>query len=127
MVYLTSKSINKEMEKSVEKTSSILTDGCTGYSKLKEVINHHQVLIEPNKKKSTIIFPWVNRTISNDKKVLLGIHNDCINQQYMQNYLDEFCYKFNRRCFCNKLSDRLMITALKNNLLLVTESPFLYG
>jgi len=110
---LTSKSINKEVGKFVEKTSTILTDGYTGYSKLKEVINHHQVVIEPNKKKSAIIFPWVNRTISNAKKVLLGIHHNCINQQYMQNYLDEFCYKFNRRYFGDKLSDRLMIAALE--------------
>lgn len=100
---LTSKSINKEVEKSVEKTSTVLTDGYRGYGKLKEVINHHEVFVEPNKKKSAIIFPWVNRTISNAKKALLGIHHNCINQQYMQNYLDEFCYKFNRRFFGDKL------------------------
>ncbi|EKT3967485.1 hypothetical protein NTJ12_002577, partial [Flavobacterium psychrophilum] len=27
------------------------------------------------------------------------IHHNCVNQQYVQNYLDEFCYKFNRRYF----------------------------
>ena len=110
---LTVKSINKEVEKSVEKSASGLTDGYTGYAKLKEKIAHHNIVVEPNKTKSAKVFPWVNRSISNAKKVLLGIHHNCINQQYMQNYLDEFCYKFNRRYFGDKLSDRLLIAALE--------------
>jgi hypothetical protein len=110
---LTAKSINKEVEKAVEKTASVLTDGYTGYAKLKEKIAHHNIVVEPNKKKAEKVFPWVNRTISNAKKVLLGIHHNCVNQQYVQNYLDEFCYKFNRRYFGDKLSERLLIAALE--------------
>jgi hypothetical protein len=30
----------------------------------------------------------------------------------MQNYLDEFCYKFNRRYFGENLFDRLLIAAV---------------
>jgi hypothetical protein len=110
---LKSETINREVEKSVDTAATILTDGYTGYAKLKEVITNHYVVVEPNKQKSAKIFPWVNRTISNAKKVLLGIHHNCVNQQYVQNYLDEFCYKFNRRYFGDKLSDRLMIAALE--------------
>jgi len=110
---LTAKSINKEVGKSVEKSASALTDGYSGYSKLKEKIAHHDIVVEPNKTKSAKVFPWVNRSISNAKKVLLGIHHNCVNQQYVQNYLDEFCYKFNRRYFGDKLSDRLLIAALE--------------
>ncbi len=110
---LKAESINKVVEKSVNKTASALTDGYKGYAKLKEKIVNHSIVIEPNKTKSEKVFPWVNRTISNAKKVLVGIHHNCINQQYFQNYLDEFCYKFNRRYFGNKPSDRLMIAALE--------------
>lgn len=110
---LKAKSINKEVKKSVQQDATVLSDGYTGYAKLKEVISKHNVVIEPDKKKSAVVFPWVNRTISNAKKVLLGTHHNCMNQQYMQNYLDEFCYKFNRRYFGEKLSDRLMIAALE--------------
>lgn len=110
---LKSETINKEVEKAVDKEATVLSDGYTGYAKLKEVISNHYVVVEPNKQKSAIVFPWVNRTISNAKKVFLGVHHNCINQQYMQNYLDEFCYKFNRRYFGDKLSDRLMIAALE--------------
>lgn len=110
---LKSDTINKEVVKAVDKTASVLSDGYTGYVKLKEIIKNHYVVVEPNKQKSAKVFPWVNRTISNAKKVLLGIHHNCVNQQYVQNYLDEFCYKFNRRYFGDKLSDRLMIAALE--------------
>ena len=110
---LKAESINKEVEKAVNNTASALTDGYKGYSKLKEKISHHQVEVEPNKTKSAKVFPWVNRTISNAKKILLGTHHNCINQDYVQNYLDEFCYKFNRRYFGDKLSDRLLIAALE--------------
>ena len=110
---LKSKTINREVGKSVEKSAIILSDGYRGYSQLKKVISKHEVIIEPNKTKAAKVFPWVNRTISNAKKILLGIHHNCINEQYMQNYLDEFCYKFNRRYFGEKLSERLMIAALE--------------
>jgi hypothetical protein len=110
---LKSQSINSEVEKSVNKTASALTDGYKGYARLKEKVAHHEVVIEPNKTKSAKVFPWVNRTISNAKKGLLGTHHNTINKLYIQNYLDEFCYKFNRRYFGDKLSDRLMIAALE--------------
>ena len=110
---LKAKSINKEVEKAVNKTACALTDSYKGYMKLKEKISHHQVVVEPNKTKSAKVFPGVNRTISNAKKMLLGTHHNCINQDYGQNYLDEFCYKFNRRYFGDKLSDRLLIAALE--------------
>lgn len=105
--------INKEVAKSVKKSAVVLTDGYKGYNRLKEVISQHNVVIEPNKTKAAKVFPWVNRTISNAKKGLLGVHHNCMNSQYLQNYLDEFCYKFNRRYFGDKLSDRLMIAALE--------------
>ena len=51
-----------------------------GYAKLKEVITNHYVVVEPDKKKAAKIFPCVNRTISNTKKVLLDIHHNCVNK-----------------------------------------------
>jgi len=110
---LKAKTINKEVEELVEKSATILTDGYKGYNKLIDVIAKHHVIIEPNKTKAAKVFPWVNTVISNAKKLFLGTHHNCINKQYMQNYLDEFCYKFNRRYFGEKLSNRLLIAALE--------------
>ncbi|MGI8597804.1 MAG: IS1595-like element ISNia2 family transposase, partial [Chitinophagaceae bacterium] len=46
------------------------------------------------------------------KKKLLGLHHH-VKDNYMQNYLSEFCYKFNRRYFGEALFDRLVVTALE--------------
>ena len=54
-----SETINKEVAKSVDKTASVLSDGYTGYAKLKEVITNHYVVVEPDKQKSAKIFPWL--------------------------------------------------------------------
>ncbi|MDR0754790.1 MAG: IS1595 family transposase, partial [Prevotellaceae bacterium] len=35
-----------------------------------------------------------------------------IKPEYLQNYLHEFCYKFNRRYFGEQLFDRLLIAAV---------------
>ena len=32
--------------------------------------------------------------------------------KYLQRYLDEFCYKFNRKYFGDRLFDRLMVCAV---------------
>jgi len=38
----------------------------------------------------------VHIAISNVRKKILGLHHS-VKDTYMQNYLNEFCYKFNRR------------------------------
>jgi len=48
--------------------------------------------------------------ISNAKRWLLGIHHH-ISEKYSQQYLNEFCYKQNRRYFKEQLFNRLMIAA----------------
>lgn len=113
---LTIESINNQVKSDIEKKTEIFSDGYSGYNKLKEIIKTHIVLVEPDKSKSAKLFPWVNRTISNAKKILLGNHHNVINQKYIQNYLNEFCYKFNRRYFEDKITDRLVIAALNNTL-----------
>ena len=43
---------------------------------------------------------------------ILGLHHQ-VKNEYMQNYLNEFYYKFNRRYFGENLFDRLVIEALE--------------
>jgi hypothetical protein len=94
--------------------TEVLSDGYRGYNKLTQIIAKHQVIIEPDKTKSAKQFPWVNRAISNAKKLFLGIHHNVINEKYIQNYFNEYCYKFNRRYFGESLHDRLVFAALDN-------------
>ena len=43
---------------------------------------------------------------------ILGLHHQ-VKNEYMQNYLNEFYYKFKRRYFGENLFDRLVIEALE--------------
>jgi len=54
------------------------------------------------------MLPWVHIAISNAKRLLLYIHNN-MESKYLQSYLNEFCYKYNRRYFGDKLFDSLLI------------------
>lgn len=65
---LKAEKINIEVQKSIEKTSDMLTDAYKLFNQLKEVIAKHKVGEEPNKTKSVKVFPWVSKTISNTKK-----------------------------------------------------------
>jgi hypothetical protein len=53
---LTVGSINYKIKKAVDFTATALTDGYSGYNKLKEAMAGHQVLIAPDKTKSEKVF-----------------------------------------------------------------------
>jgi hypothetical protein len=53
--------------------------------------------------------PWVHVAIGNLKIFLLGtgtFHR--VSVKYLQEYLDEFCYRFNRRFIEKKIPNRLL-------------------
>ena len=53
------------------------------------------------------LLPWVHTTISNAKSLLLDTYHG-IKEEFLQEYLNEFCYKFNRRHFGEGLFDRVV-------------------
>ena len=109
---LTAKDIEYEVAKQIDKKAAVMTDGFKSYSKLNKIVNEHKVVVVKDKKQVDKIFPWVHKAISNAKRMFLGIHHS-IKECYMQNYLDEYCYKFNRRYFGEKLFDRLLIATVE--------------
>lgn len=104
--------VNHEVKKDIAKSAKVITDGKRCYNDLKTMVASHEAIICKDKKEVSKVFPWVHIAISNAKKMCLGIHHS-INRNFMQNYLDEFCYKFNRRYFGEKLFDRLMIASVE--------------
>lgn len=95
------------VEVEIARKSIIDTDNSTSYAKFKEIDVEHRPQVIPKEKVNEML-PWVHIAISNAKRLLLDIHHD-IEPQYLQSYLNEFCYKFNRRYFGDKLFDRLLI------------------
>jgi hypothetical protein len=109
---LTSKSINQQVSDNVSSESKVITDGYVSYSKLKEVISVHRAEIVPPHEVNKIL-PWVHTAISNAKRNLLGIHH-MIGREYLQNYLNEYCYKLNRRYFGNNIFERLLVASVSD-------------
>jgi hypothetical protein len=99
----------KVVKEQVDYLSDIQSDDSTSYRKLREVVESHQAqVIEPEDLPK--VLPWVHICIGNVKRLLLDMHHQLKNE-YLQYYLDEFCYKFNRRYFGEKMFDRLVLVA----------------
>jgi hypothetical protein len=109
---LKSDTINQTIKPIVDKQAIAMTDKYKGYSKLKNLLKHEEINTFGMKEVHKI-FPWVHSAIGNAKKVLLGLHHS-IGKEYLQSYLNEFCYKYNRRYIPN-LFDRVIIDCIHAN------------
>ena len=100
------------VEETVDRESKLITDDSTSYTGLEKVVQEHQASVIPKEKVGEML-PWVHIVISNAKRMLLDIFHD-IQPEFLQNYLNEFCYKFNRRFFNEELFERLAIACVTN-------------
>ena len=107
---LKAETITSLVQENVCDESRIDSDHSTSYVNLKDIVREHKPKVIPKTEVGKVL-PWVNIAISNAKRQLLDIYHK-INPEYLQNYLNEFCYKFNRRYFGERLFDRLLIAAV---------------
>ena len=102
-----SEEIDNFIEENVDPSSVITSDKSTSYLNIEGYVEEH-ITVKSDKVTTQKSLKWVHIAISNVKRNLLGIYHR-IDDKYLQNYLDEFCYKLNRRYFGDKLFDRLII------------------
>ncbi|QYH40537.1 IS1595 family transposase [Algoriphagus sp. NBT04N3] len=107
---VTSDSVKQFVETTVDSSSVLFTDKNTAYVDLEKMVEEH-IKVKSSKDSTNGTLNWVHTAISNLKKNLLGIYH-MVSEKYLQNYLDEFAYKLNRRYFGEKLFDRLIIAAV---------------
>lgn len=93
----------------IDQDSVLQTDKSTTFSDLSDCIDVHIKEISKTQE-GKFNLKWAHIAISNLKKHLQTYH--MISERMMQNYLDEFCYKLNRRYFGQKLFDRLIIASI---------------
>jgi transposase-like protein len=110
---LKSETITGRVKKHISSDACLDTDDSTSYVDLKEAVTTHRPVKVVDKKQVGKVFPWVHVAIANAKRWLLANHHD-IKKEYLQFYLNEFCYKFNRRYFGEAMMDRLMISAISH-------------
>jgi len=109
---LSSQGINYEVKKSVDEIAKVLTDGWKGYAKLPNVIAEHKQETIPAEQAHKKL-PWVHCNIGNSKRIHEGFHHS-IGRPYLQNYLNEFCHKLNRRNFESDMFDRIMTAGVED-------------
>lgn len=105
--------ISNTVKDHVGKSAELTTDDATPYTKLAQHVKSHDAqVIKPEDLPK--ILPWVHIAIGNVKRLLLDMHHQ-LTKEYLQYYLNEFCYKFNRRYFGEAIFDRLLIASISNN------------
>ncbi|KAA6331257.1 hypothetical protein EZS27_020112 [termite gut metagenome] len=97
------------VKKYVDPQAELTTDDSTSYKKLKEHVKKQDAKVVKQGDLPKVL-PWVHIAISNVKRLLLDVHHQLKNE-YLQYYLNEFCYKFNRRHFGENLFDRMIRVA----------------
>ena len=94
-------------EEKISKDATVKTDGWRGYLPLRK---NWQIEQEISKKGKN--FKELHTHIMHIKLWLRGIHHKCKGHR-LQNYLDEFHFRFNRRGFAGSILNKLLIRAVQ--------------
>jgi len=96
--------VNKFVVENIEPGSRIQTDDLDIFNSLADLgVKHEEYPIVSGEKP----LPWVHTIISNAKAFCLGTYHR-FGRKHLQSYLDEYCYRFNRRFWEDQLFDRLL-------------------
>lgn len=103
----------------IEKGSTIVTDGWTGYQFLKDNGYEHQVE-KANSFENEEMLPNVHRIAALLKRWLIGTHQNYATAKNLEYYLDEYTFRYNRRTSKSRglLFQRLMEQAVLHKPLL---------
>ena len=83
----------------IEPGSEVLTDGWGGYNTLVEhnYLHSKTVLSSSSDDPAHVLMPGVHRIAALLKRWLLGTHQGAVSSKYLDYYLDEYTFRFNRR------------------------------
>ena len=109
---LSSETLESTAKDAIDPSSEITTDGFRSYNNFKNILKKHSQWVMPPALVNEYL-PWVHTVISNAKRLFLGIYHS-VTTDFIQNYLNEFCYKLNRRMMGKNLFERSMIAAVAN-------------
>jgi len=77
--------------------SAITTDGWKGYNGLEQAGYHHRKVLASKVEEKDSVLPGVHLVASLMKRVILGTFQGRFDEAYLQRYLDEYVFRFNRR------------------------------
>jgi transposase-like protein len=91
-----SQSLETAISAAIEPGSQVRTDDWTGYQSLEKLGYGHPVARRSAEVGDNLL-PLANRVASLLKRWLLGTHQGAVQSTYLDYYLDEFTFRFNRR------------------------------
>lgn len=97
-------SVKKFVNVTVASASTIRSDGYRSYIPALESFAHEHKPYDPK----AGLLHWLHIVISNAKTFILGTYHG-LPKTYLQSYLDEYCFRFNRRSFGAALLSRLAL------------------
>ena len=77
--------------------NQISTDGWKGYCGLEKAGYGHKKVLSSHSANKESVLPGVHLVISLVKRVILGTFHGRLDESYLQRYLDEYTFRFNRR------------------------------
>lgn len=107
---LKSSTIDDKAVNSISPDSCIITDASSSHHNFKNLFNEHKSQVISPKDIGKVL-PWVHIAISNAKTLMADIYHG-VKAKFLQGYLNEYCYKFNRRYFGEDLFERLMLIGI---------------
>lgn len=103
------KTVDEIVSRAIEPESRLISDDTKSHIHFKDIFAEHKSLvIEP--KNIGKVLPWVHVAIANAKTLFADLYHG-VRREFLQEYLNEFCYKFNRRYFGEDLFERLMLAS----------------
>jgi len=107
------KELKKIFDKHISKDSRIKTDKWSGYLSMQESYKK----LEHEKSENGANFQELHIHIMNLKNWIRGIHHH-VSEAYIQRYLDEFHFRFNRRNFRKSIFHKLVERMVKTGIIL---------
>lgn len=105
--------INETIKDCLDQKCIVFSDKSKSYVDISTMIETH-VMEKSSNELTNGSLKWVHIAITNAKTNFSGTYHK-IMPKYLQRYLDEFCYKLNRRYFGTKIFDRVTVAITMSN------------
>ena len=92
---ITKGSLHGFIKHAIEPGSTVRTDGLNAYRGMEGYV--HDRHVQRHQPEGKHLLPRVHRVVSLLKRWLLGTHQGAIGHEHLDDYLDEFTFRFNRR------------------------------
>jgi len=92
-----SDSIHPFVIENIEKGSTLVTDGWSGYCGIESKGFTRKIHVQKGEEDPDKLLPHIHTIASLLKRWLLGTHQGAVESHHLQSYLDEYVFRFNRR------------------------------